>query len=322
MNSQNFARNIFLLIVVCTVSFAGEAPASPESKSSHRTASERIEYATSLNSIASTLMNWYGSLITTNGSQLEEGQRSIKDIPFLFINKTWQEHRATYPEKISSIQIMNADMNKQDSSGLYQFDVEVLMTTIQAGAPKNKIFHEVFIFKTSDSSAAEIKKVTRLEFDSENSTPDINQTAELKTPYYKSREFAYAWLAYMDGVKAVGARINSDRWLDKAHYSVKIGDFELDEKLTTALKKRNDHIGKGGHLLRSVTAKELYDKPNRFELDIIIDWKGTDPSGLPAIAKINQIIQYELQEDGSWLVLFIKEKHMLPDLHPWQKILC
>ena len=81
-------------------------------------------------------------------------------------------------------------------------------------------------------------------------------------------------------------------------------------------------MGKGGHLLRSVTAKVVEGRPHHFELDIIIDWKGTDPSGIPAIAKINQVIQYKLQEDGNIIVLSIKEKHLLPDLQPWQKLLC
>jgi len=322
MYSQKSARFIFLLAVVCSTTYAGEAFASPESQSEHRSANERIEYATSLNSIASTLMNWYGSLITTNESQTVEEQDSFADIRFLFINQTWKEHRTTYPEKITSIQIMSADMVKQNSPGLYQFEIEVLMTVMQSDTPQNKMFHEVFLFQTSDTSTPEIKKVTRLDSDLKNSTSDINQAVAFKHQYYKSREFAYAWLAYLDGVKAMGSQINIDYWLDKAEYSVKIGSFELDDQLTSSLQKRNQHLGKGGHLLRSVDEKVVEGKPDHFELDIIIDWKGTDPSGLPAIAKINQVIQYKLQEDGSWLVLSIKEKHLLPDLQPWQNILC
>lgn len=317
MYSQKSASFIFLLAVVCSTIYSGDAFASPESQSEHRTANERIEYATTLNSIASTLMNWYGSLITTN-----DNQNSITDIRFLFINQTWKEYRTTYPEKITSIQIMNADMVKQDSPGLYQFEVEVLMTIMQSDTPQNKMFNEVFLFQTSDPNTPEIKKVTRLDSDFKNSTSDISQTAVFKRQYYQSREFTYAWLAYMDGVKVMGSRINSDNWLDKALYSVTIGDFELDEQLISGIQKRNQHLGEGGHLLRSVKAKIVEGKPDYFELDIIIDWKGMDPSGIPAIAKINQVIQYKLQEDGSWIVLSIKEKHLLPDLGPWQKLLC
>ena len=322
MCSQKPVRFILSLAVLCSATISGGAFASPASYSEDSKTDERIEYATALNSIASTLMNWYGSLITTNNSQTGEGLENIENIRFTLINQSWNEYRTAYPERISSIQIMSADMIRQESPGLYQFEVEVLMTIMQSDIPQNKMFHEVFLFQTSDSSTPEIKKVTRLDTDLKNNTIDINQAAAFKHQYYKSREFAYAWLAYMDGVKVMGSRINIDNWLDKALYSVKIGDFELDEQLTSSLQKRNQHLGEGGHLLRSVTAKEVDDRPMHFELDIIIDWKGTDPSGLSAIAKINQVIQYKLQEDGTWLVVSIKEKHVLPDLQPWQKILC
>jgi hypothetical protein len=194
---------------------------------------------------------------------------------------------------------------------------------MQSGTPQNKLLHEIFLFQTSDSGKPEIKQITRRIPNIENSTNgDAGQATTFKHQYYKIREFTYAWLAYMDGVKAMGSHINIDYWLDKAFYSVNIGDFELDEKVASSLPKRNQYMGKGGHLLRSVTTKMVEDKPHHFELDIIIDWKGTDPSGILAIAKINQVIQYKVLEDGSWVVLSIKEKHLLPDLQPWQKLLC
>lgn len=322
MYSQKPVRFIFLFTVLCSAVITGGAFASPVSYSDRGKTDERIEYAISLNSIASTLMNWYGSLIMTNNSHTVEQQASTANIRFSLINQSWKEYRAAYPEKIISIQIMSADMNKQESPGQYQFEVEVLMTYMQSDTSQNKLIHEVFLFQTSDSSKPEIKKITRLDPVLENSTSDLRQTAAYKYGYYKSREFAYAWLAYMDGVKAMGSQINIDNWLEKADYSVKIGGFELDDQLGSSLIKRNQYLGKGGHLLRSVISKVVEGKFRLFELDIIIDWKGTDPSGIPAIAKIHQVIQYKLQEDGSWLVLSINEKHLLPDFGPWQKLLC
>ncbi len=320
ISSHKAARFVHTLVVLFSITGTGEAIASPESYPESSKTDERIEYAISLNSIASTLMNWYGSLITINNSQADEEQTSIVNIRQSY--PSWQGHRATYPENITGIKITSADLNKEDSPGLYQFEVEVLMTYVQSDTSMNKLIHEVFLFQTSASAKPVIKQITRLAPDNEENTSDTNQTTAFKHEYYKSREFAYAWLAYMDGVKAMGTQINFDDWSDKANYSVQIGSFELDEQLASSLQKRNRHMGKGGHLLRSVSKKEVDGKPEHFELDIIIDWKGTDPSGLPAIAKINQIIQYELQEDGSWLVLSIKERHLLPDLEPWHKLLC
>lgn len=315
-------RFILTCAVLCSTAITGGAIASPASYSEQSKADEHIEYAVSLNSIASTLMNWYGSLITTNISDTGEDQANIANIRFSLINQSWNEHRTAYPEKITGIQIISADLNKQDFPGQYQFEIEVMMTYMQSDVPQNKLIREIFLFQISNSSKPEIKQVTRLIPNLEKSTGNATQTSAFEHQYYKSREFAYAWLAYMDGAKAMGSRINIDNWLDKANYSVKIGDFELDEQVVSSLQKRNQHMGKGGHLLRSVTAKRVEGKAHHFELDIIIDWKGTDPSGLPVLAKINQVIQYKLQEDGTWSVLFIKEKHLLPDLQPWQKILC
>ncbi len=322
MYSQKAARFILLFAVLCSTTITGEAFASPVSSSEHSKTDQRIEYAVSLNSIASTLMNWYGSLITTNNSQTGEEQGNIENIRFTLINQSWKEHRTFYPEKITSIQILSADMNKQDSPGQYQFEVEILITYMQSDKSKNKLINEIFLFQTSDSSKPEIRKITKLEPGLKKITSDVNHTAAFKHQYYKSREFTYAWLAYMDGVKAMGSQINIDSWIDKAIYSVTIGDFELNGQLVSLLQKRNQQLGMGGHLLRSVITKVVEGKPRHFELDIIIDWKGTDPSGIPSIAKINQVIQYKLQEDGSWVVLSIKEKHLLPDLEPWQKLLC
>lgn len=315
------ATSFFLtFIVIYSVAITGEAIASPESYPERSKTEERIEYAISLNSIASTLMNWYGSLIITNNSQPGEEHTNIVNISRSY--PSWEDHIATYPENVTGIQIMSADLNKQGSPGQYQFEIEVLMTYIQSDTYLNKMIHEMFLFQTSDSDKPEIKKITSLTPDNGQNTSDANQTTTFKHKYYKNREFAYAWLAYLDGVKAMGSQINIDSWFDKANYSVKIGSFELDEQLASSLQKRNQYLGKGGHLLRSVAEKVVEGKPDHFELDIIIDWKGTAPSGLPAIAKINQIIQYKLQEDGTWIVLSIKEKHLLPDLEPWHKLLC
>ncbi len=322
MYSQKPVRFILLLAVLYSATISGGAFASPASYPEDSKMEERIEYAVSLNSIASTLMNWYGSLITINNSLTGEQQADVANIGFTLIDQSWNEYRTVYPEKITSIQIMSADMKKQDSPSQYQFEVEVLMTYMQSGTPQNKLIHEIFLFQTSDSSKPEIKKITRASSDLEESKSDTSQTSVFKHQYYKSREFVYAWLAYMDGTEAMGSQINIDNWFDKASYLVKIGDFEIDEKVAFSLPKRNKYMGKGGHLLRSATAKVVEGRPHHFELDIIIDWKGTDPSRISAIAKINQVIQYKLEEDGTLIVLSIKEKHLLPDLQTWQKLLC
>ncbi len=308
--------------VLYCIAISGEAFASPKSYLERSNINERIEYAISLNSIASTLMNWYGSLLTTNNLQAGNRNFNNTNIRFSSKNHSREEHRSTYPEQITGIQITNADLKKQDLPGQYQFEVEVLITFMQSKKYQTKVINEVFLFQISDSSRPEIRKITRLSSKPENDTTDSNPASAFQHEYYKSREIAYAWLAYMDGANSMGSQINIDHWLDSANYSVKIGSFELDERLVYSLQKRNQHLGKGGHLLRSVTANKIEGKPNHFELDLIIDWKGTTSDGKPSLAKINQLIQYKLQDDGSLMVLAINEKHLLPDMEPWQKLLC
>lgn len=322
MLSHKAASCLLTLVVFSSVLITGEVFASPDSYSEQGRTNERIEYADSLNSIASTLMNWYGSLITTNHRQAGKARTNIAKMKFPTRFQSWQEYRATYPENITGIKITSADLNKQDSPGQYTFEIEVLMTHMQSNKSEKKLIKESFLFQMSYSRTPEIIQVSNLSSTANENLDDSSQTMLNDTHYYKSRKFAYGWLAYMGGMNVMGSQINIENWIDKANYSVKIGGFELNEKVASSLHKRNQHLGKGGHLLRSIASKTIDGLNNHYELDIIIDWKGTDPGGTPAIAKINQVIQYKLQEDGSLIVLSIKEKHLLPDLEPWQNILC
>lgn len=322
MLSHKFVRYILRLVVLSSVIITGEAFASPGSSSEQNETKDRIEYAVSLNSIASTLMNWYGSLITTNQIELGKERNNIAKIKFPARMQSWNKHRATYPKNITDIKITSADLNKHNIPGHYQFEIEVLMTHMQSDKSEKKLIKELFLFQISDSSKPEIIKITKLPPSANVDSYDNSKTILNDPHYYKNREFAYAWLAYISGMKIMGSQINLDNWINKSSYEIKIGDFELNDQVATSLQKRNQYLGKGGHLLRSITSKTIEGLNNHFELDIIIDWKGTDPGGTPAIAKINQVVQYKLEEDGSLIVLSIKEKHLLPDLAPWQKILC
>ncbi|MCG8324737.1 MAG: hypothetical protein MI673_04405 [Thiotrichales bacterium] len=323
MYSYKAIKIVFAFIVYFNLTFnIGEAIASPKSYTGPVNTQERIEYAIALNSIATTLMNWYGSLLDSDYRTTGAGKPGNTNISFSLIDKSWSDYRSTYPEKITGIQITNADLRKQTVSGQYQFEVEVLITFMESDKKTDRIINETFLFHVSTTSKPVISNITRASDRLENNSNNINQSSAFRHEYYKSREFAYAWLTLMDGINFMGSHINMVNWMGTASYSVKIGNFKLDGQLLSSLKKRNQHLGRGGHLLRSVTAKALENKPHHFELDLVIDWKGMTPDGKPALAKINQVIHYKLQEDGTLIVLAVNEKHMLPDMEPWQKLLC
>jgi len=288
-------------ILVMILLFVGAAVAAPID------VEERIEYTTSLNSMASIVMNWYGSLITTN-----------EQVSFSTTEIIWDDYRAQYPENITQIQITSTDLTKLDASDKYQFNVKSLITYKNPDGAHSQLVNETFIFQVTPLTRPIIKKLSR------NNTEQTKtiQISEFNRSHYKAREFAYAWLAYLDGVASMQSTIYATQWLEKASYSMKIGGDEIQGSVSSTLDKRKQYLTKGGHLLRALDVTELQNKPDTLILDLIIEWKGVNQAGKPVLAKIQQKIEYTIQQDNSWEVISIKEQHLLPDIAPWIGLLC
>lgn len=288
-------------ILVIMLFFVGVATAAPTE------VDERIKYATSLNSIASSMMNWYGSLITTK-----------EHISFEPSSADWDKYRTRYPDNITQIQITNTELEKLDVADSYQFKVQLVISYKNSDGEQTQSLDETFLFQVSLFSKAVIKNISR---DKEESAKTAH-SSRFNRQYYKAREFSYAWLAYLDGVTSMKPTMYGEQWLDKANYSMKIGGEEVTGSVASTLAKRKQYLTKGGHLLRSLELKELADKPNSFILDLIMEWKGVNTRGKPVLAKIHQQIEYQVQQDNSWQVISIKEQHLLPDIAPWAGLLC
>lgn len=290
-------KSILLMILL----FVGVATAAPTD------VEDRIEYTTSLNSMASTVMNWYGSLISTN-----------EQVSFTATDQIWDDYRSHYPENITQIHITSTDLTKLDTSDNYQFNVQSLVTNKSNDGEHSQLINETFIFQVVPLTKPVIKDISK---DKAEQT-EVAQTSEFNRSHYKAREFAYAWLAYLDGVESMKSTIYADQWLDKASYSMKIGSEDVQGTVSSTLIKRKQYLAKGGHLLHSLDVKKMDNKPNTFILDLIVEWKGVNQAGKPVLAKIQQEIEYTIQKDNSWKVISIKEQHLLPDIAPWIGLLC
>ncbi|NOQ94648.1 MAG: hypothetical protein GQ547_08465 [Methylophaga sp.] len=289
-------RSILLLILFFVGAAVNAAPTEDQ---------KRIEYTSSLNAMASIIMNWYGSLILVD-----------EESSFSKVDAKWDDYRFRYPQNIKQIQITSTDLTKLDDSNLYQFEVNSLVQYQDESNNKSLERKERFIFHVPLLSKPIIKRVET----SQSEHVQGMHTTEFDRTYYKPRQFAYQWLAYLDGVNLLP--IDAEQWLHSANYSMTIGGDVLNGSITTLLEKRQKYLAQGGHLLRKLGNKKVDGKDNTYVLDLIIEWKGSNPSGKPVLAKIHQEIEYEIQKDKSWKVLSIKERHLLPDIAPWVGLLC
>ncbi|AUZ85821.1 hypothetical protein CDW43_15170 [Methylophaga nitratireducenticrescens] len=254
--------------------------------------------------MASKLMSWYGSVINAQ-----------QDINFEEIPSRWQQYRLQYIDDVEAIKIIKTDLKPLDNTNKqYQFDVTVLMQNEMV----EQLIHEQFEFNLSAQSLPEISSI---KFNSEPEQVRSKQSESTETRdalYYKAREFSYAWLAYLDGAeKAVTLK-----GLDSAIYDITIGSKHLRSSVVETLEKRQPFLTQGGHTLRSVDLSVLNKEDKTYLLEISMNWKGVNSKNKAVIAKINQKITLQMTDANYWQIIEIKEQHLLPDLTPWQDILC
>ena len=259
----------------------------------------------SLNVMVSKLMSWYGSLISNSETLL-----------FQEITSDWDSYRTQYPTNISQIQILKTDLTQIAEKNHYQFKVSSLIH--HEGGQKR--FDDNFtLYVDSDG----LPKITAISFNNNDIAPSNKQASDevFDAMYFKSREFAYTWLAYMDGVEAIKTVINVADWSD-VPYEINIGSTNINQPVKETLVTRKQFLNKGEHNLRLIDLISLDTKTNTYLLDLTMNWEGVNVKNQTVIAKINQKIKLKIMADGRWHVISIKEKHLLPDLTPWQDLLC
>jgi hypothetical protein len=251
--------------------------------------------------------------------------------------KRWDDYRSQYPEHITQIQITSTDLIRLDTPNQYQFMVESLMRYHKAGGEHSQQRSDTFIFQVDALTKPIIKTISRKSLEkttSEKATREkeilekemLEQTAAFNRSHYKVREFAYSWLAYLDGVEVgvevLPPEINVEEWIKQANYTIKIGGKKIEGSVDSVLNQRKQYLAKGGHLLRSLDVQIVEHKPDTKVVDLILEWKGVNQAGKPVLAKIHQKIEYQIEDSQSWRIISIKEEHLLPDIAPWVGLLC
>ncbi len=301
------------IIIFMVIFFIGGANASPIK------IDERAEYSASLNSIASVVMTWYGSLIkSTENATKSTGQ--LVNFNTHNIADHWDEYRSQYPKNINQIVITNTQLLKQGSD--YYFTVNSNISFMLENKVHTDSFKELFIFSNSILKQAinRFYPLKNIQLEERQEIATSNRT-EYDRKHYKVREFAYAWLSHLEGLTTLDSVMNADAWIDKATYSLEIGANKSKGSVSRLLKKRKTLLSKGGHLLRSLEVKKT-DSNSTFIIEIILEWKGENDKGMPVIAKIKQALKIHIKADKSWEVISIKEKHLLPIVAPWMGLLC
>lgn len=271
----------------------------------------RFKHASSLNSMVSVVMNWYGSLIQSNELMYLQTEDSN------LIN--WNRYRSKYPNSITDIEIDSTDLTKLNENNDYQFKVQtIVFNTNEGGDQQHQTLTERFVFNVPFLGRPIIKTVNK----KQGELTVSEQKNNVDDTYFRARQFSYAWLAYLDGVRTMTDFMDENDWLEKATYSLKIGSLDITDSISSTLLKRQEYLAEGGHLLRSIDIQKTKVMENSLTLNLIIEWQGENANGKAAIAKIHQEIDIKILKNNSWEVLSIKERHLLPDLKPWQGFLC
>ncbi len=302
----------FVFMAFSTHFFMGTAFAVPTK------ITDRSEYSTSLNSVASVIMNWYGSLITVNDKTSANSAFDTSQI-----NEQLLNYRSKYPQNISQIVITSTELSRLSNSNDYQFKVKskISYKTDDDDKEHSRSLDETFVINGSLLTDKNITPIKAVSLDKAEETKKL-ETSQYNRAHYKVREFTYAWLAYIDGIKTLAPSMNAKAWINQATYSLKMGAEKTDGSIATVLSKKKELLAKGGHLLRSLDVIKNKNNPNVFVIDLVLEWKGTNQTGKSVIAKISQKIKVKINTDNSWEVISIKEEHLLPIIAPWMGLVC
>ncbi len=273
---------------------------------------DSLSYAQSLNTTAALVMNWYGNHID---DPMNNGKYPIKP---LFTDNFQKKYQTAYPDNLIGVTLEKADLIATDNgltfsvSGQLQFD--------KNGEIYQKPLTDSFQFQGKDSS--QITHIQSIKITTSDDIVGVTDKHRLNDKgYYQSRGFAYAWLAYLNGVKNVASWINLADWQNTVEYQ--ITDRGNSEKglLTDTLKKHQKLLGNGRYLLKKMNVIREDKTPHQGTMTLFIDFVGEE-DGIPTVGNLQQTLEYEVDEKGNWKIIRIIEKHLVPNPQPWQEILC
>lgn len=291
--SQNINTLKCLYLVLCLLGlYSTSVNALVEYNPIQKKSQQAKHYAQTLNQVATIVMGHYANLL-----------------------KNQSTHLGNYPKNIKNIQIIDAKLKGIPSQPKQQiqteFTVTIQLNYLENHTIKTQQIQEAFIFNLNkDNPLVQIVQLQQA----------LNSriiASEFDALHYLNRQFAYSWLLLLDGYNTPHSDLFDD---NSANYQLVIGTRNYSGTVHETLKKRTAWMGKGAHLLRSI--KAVNTSNNTIQLSLIIDWKGVSANNKWSIAKIKQIIEIKKIDRGIYKIIDVNEQHLLPDIAPWEKILC
>jgi hypothetical protein len=283
----------YLCLLLCSFGlYSTSVNALVEYNPIHQKYQQVKNYAKTINQVATVVMGYYADLLKHQSS-----------------------YAGNYPKNIKALQIIGAELsevsNDSEPQSQTTFTLTAQLSYLEQQKLKTQQIQEAFIFKLNQNGA--LNQVERLQQAPNAKIVDF----EFNANHYLNRQFAYSWLLLLDGHNAAHLNIFDD---SNANYQIVIGANRFSGHAREALEKRKNWMGSGGHLLRSVNVIKALD--NNLQLELIIDWKGIATNNKWRIAKIKQVIDIQKSDQAIYKITNINEQHLLPDIAPWEKILC
>lgn len=280
---------------------------------------DQQQYAQVLNSLAASVMRWYGDLATPEAQRSGETREGVAQ---LFQNAGDDAaYRSLYPKHIRNVVILDAALNRRQP-GQFEFRLESRLFHGQSAPLRSDFISETFIFSMPTPKALKIVEIVRERSSNETVPTPLPDPGQGDALHYRLRAFAYTWLAHLDGAFGPSPpRLIADV-MHQTTYEIEFGDISCHGDVASTLHWRRRQQGTGGHLLRSLTVMHQPDNTDRLTIELVMDWKGTNLDGLSAIGKIRQVIDLKIIDHRHIKVINIRENHLLPDLEPWTRLLC
>ncbi len=201
---------------------------------------DSLIYAQSLNATAALVMNWYSS------------RMSNKQYPIapLFTDDVQKKYQGDYPDNLIGVTLEKADLITTDNS--LTFSVSGQLQFDKNGEIYQKPLTDSFQFQGKDST--QITNIQSINITPTDDVIGVTDKHRLNDKgYYQSRGFAYAWLAYLNGVNNVASWINLADWQQTVDYQLTDRGNTEQGSLTEMLKKSQQQLGSGRYLLKKMT---------------------------------------------------------------------
>ncbi len=288
-------------------------------QSDPKTYEDQRQYAQVLNPLATRVMRWYGYLVMPKHKQSREMQEGVNE---LFATAGARStYRQRYPARIRNIDLLDAGLARRGPNR-FAFRIESHIFYWLSHHLRRTRQSETFVFVMTDPQRPRVVTIEREKGAEETRVAPTEASERGDILHYQLRRFAYAWLAHMDRDANPSTPRFTAGELERASYEVEFGAMTFRGDVDATLKKRRHQQGSGGHLLRSLTVLKRHGNTRHMTIELIMDWKGKSPGGRRAIGKIRQEISLTISDGGQIEVAAIREKHLLPDLEPWTKLLC